>query len=95
MMFNKLDNMMIYMYELFVVTLLLGILAEVTIYLVAGVGIEVTDSTIYLADTEAYLIPAGIVLGIAFSVGIVCILYRILKYLIVMTVRFWHKRKEL
>ena len=98
-MISRLDNMMAHMYSLFVAAFLLGILAEVGTCLATGTGMGTLSSIsmgdIFLADTEAYLIPAGVILGTAFSIGIVCTLYYILKYLIVVPVRFLYERKKL
>ena len=88
--------MMAHMYSLFVAAFLLGILAEVGTCLATGTGMGTLSSMgdMFLADTEAYLIPAGVILGTAFSIGIVCTLYYILKYLIVVPVRFLYERKK-
>ena len=95
-MINRLDNIMAHMYSLFVAAFLLGILAEVGTCLATGTGMgTLSIGDIFLADTEAYLIPAGVILGTAFSIGIVCTLYYILKYLIVVPVRFLYERKKL
>ena len=98
-MISRLDNIMAHMYSLFVAAFLLGILAEVGTCLATGTGMGTLSSIsmgdIFLADTEAYLIPAGVILGTAFSIGIVCTLYYILKYLIVVPVRFLYERKKL
>ena len=95
-MISRLDNMMAHMYSLFVAAFLLGILAEVGTCLATGTGMGTLSSMgdMFLADTEAYLIPAGVILGTAFSIGIVCTLYYILKYLIVVPVRFLYERKK-
>ena len=87
------------MYSLFVAAFLLGILAEAGTCLATGTGMGTLSSSsigdMFLADnTEAYLIPAGVILGTAFSIGIVCTLYYILKYLIVVPVRFLYERKK-
>ena len=98
-MISRLDNIMAHMYSLFVAAFLLGILAEVGTCLVTGTGMGTLSSIsmgdMFLADTEAYLIPAGVILMTAFSIGIVCTLYYILKYLIVVPVRFLYERKKL
>ena len=95
-MISRLDNIMAHMYSLFVAAFLLGILAEVGTCLATGTGMGTLSSMgdMFLADTEAYLIPAGVILGTAFSIGIVCTLYYILKYLIVVPVRFLYERKK-